>query len=346
MGAPRVLLVDDDQQLGRMLKTSLEYSGREFIVVDVPSGEEALLELGRGRIDLLVTDLRLPGINGLELVERARQVSPNTSSIIITGHPTEEDRRKAESLGVITFIQKPIGTSFFLEAVERGLEIGVQEIAGVEIDDEEIPKVADRLTGLRRELGADAVFLLDERGQIVVRAGDLTELDLDAALPSLLSAFSAGLKVSSFLGSYLPSNFQYFDGDSHDIYLTNVGAYYSLLIAFRGHQEAGQMGSVVHFGRRTAGALLEELSRMGVVEGTQGDSRTPDPEEKASERQTIEMDEGDLKKAARDTDKLSAEQYWDDATSEATASDSAGGDSLTYDQARKLGLVDEEKEGE
>ena len=58
MTAPRILLVDDQRQVSRMLRASLELSGQDYNVADVASAEEALIELSRGPIDLLGTDVR------------------------------------------------------------------------------------------------------------------------------------------------------------------------------------------------------------------------------------------------------------------------------------------------
>ncbi len=346
MSAPRILLVDDQRSDSRSYRSRLELSGRAYTVIDVPSGEEALLELNRSSIDLVITGLRLPGISGLELLEKVRQLSPKARALVITAHPSKEARARAEELGVVAFLEKPLETSPFLEAVERALELSVEAGAPVQVLEEEKPRMAERLIQLRRELGADATYLLDDQGRIVVRAGDLTDLDLEAAVHSLMSAFSAGLKVSSLLGSLLPANFQYFDGDSHDIYLTNIGAFYALLIAYRGRQAAGQMGSVVHYGSRAANDLLAALSSMGVVEQeVLEESNEPGEENSAVvvDEQTqiaFEVDAADLEAAAEQLEHEEVDSYWEDA---AQSTPRGGeGDALTFEQARKLGLLGDE----
>ena len=65
---PRILIVDDQRDITRMLRLAVEALGRGYSVADVPSAEEALLEVRRAAVDLLITDLRLPGISGLELI--------------------------------------------------------------------------------------------------------------------------------------------------------------------------------------------------------------------------------------------------------------------------------------
>lgn len=84
MGMKRVLIVDDAIDLGRMLQDALKVMHPEIPITVVPSAEEALLELTRFSFDLLVTDLRLPGMNGLELIRKIRVRQPNIKVILMT----------------------------------------------------------------------------------------------------------------------------------------------------------------------------------------------------------------------------------------------------------------------
>ena len=338
MSASRILLVDDQRQVSRMLRSSLEFSGREYVVVDVPSGEEALAELMRGPIDLLVTDLKLPGMTGLELIEKARELNPSARAIIITGHPSEEARERAESLGVVAFIPKPIKTNYFLEAVERALVLSEIPSSPVKIFDELMHRMIGRLTRMQADLGAEAIMLLDDRGNIIARSDQGIDLNLEAALPALMTAFRSGLKVSALLESLLPTNFQYFDGDTHDIYLTNVGAYYGLLIIYRGKQAPGQMGTVVHYGRRAVGDLLDYLSMMGAAMPSRMADRSEDWEDSADDGEP----EIDIESIALEDDKVDANEFWEEAVSESVAQTQIDGEALTYEQAQKLGLVSDD----
>jgi CheY-like chemotaxis protein len=328
-----------------MLRSSLEFSGREYVVIDVPSGEEALKELERGPIDLLVTDLKLPGLSGLELVEKSRELNPNARSIVITGHPTDEAREKAEELGVVAFMPKPIRTSYFLEAVERALVLSEDTNSPIKVFDDLMHRLIDRLTQMQGDLGAEAILLLDDRGRILARSDQGIDLNLETALPALVTAFRSGLKVSGMLESLLPTNFQYFDGNTHDIYLTNVGAFYGLLIIYRGKQEPGQMGTVVHYGRAAVGDLLDHLSLMGAAMP----SRMGDTEEAwESEPVTAEEEEEsiDLEAVAQESEDLDADEFWEDAVSKTDQQPHIDGEALTYEQAQKLGLLTKDQEDE
>jgi CheY-like chemotaxis protein len=343
MRVPRILLVDDERQVSRMLRSCLELSGLDCIVVDVPSGEEAVIELGRGPVDLLVTDLKLPGISGLELLLKMRQLNPEARSILITGHPSEEARAQAQALGVVAFLPKPIRTNFFLEAVDRALSLSRPPELPVKVHEEGRAAMAEHLMAVLGELGAAAAYLVDEDGQLVVQAGYLGDVDLKSALTPLTAAFRAGLKVSGLLGALLPSNFQYFDGDAYDVYLTNVGSFYGLLIVFDGKQDPSRMGSIIRLGRKAADDMLSALSRMAPAEplppGTRGREKEPQPP--ASEEAGPVPD---LDSAARQIQPKDAEEFWSRAASSGKQEPGEDG-AITYDQARKLGLISDKPEG-
>jgi hypothetical protein len=183
-------------------------------------------------------------------------------------------------------------------------------------------------------------MLLDDQGHLVARAGDVGDFDLQEGLPSLMAARQAALGVSQFLRAAKPSNFHHFNGDTHDLYLTDVDESHVLLSAFRGRQEAGQLGAVLHFGRRGAEDLLKLLSSEEVrtepkaAEETQGVAEEVDMPEK-------DLNPEDLEQAAKDVENSDAEQFWERAASETPGPAEGEGDALTYEQARKLGLVDD-----
>ena len=114
----RVLIVDDAIDLGRMLQDALKVTRPEIPITVVPSAEEALLESTRYTFDLLVTDLRLPGMSGLELISKIRLRQPGIKVILITAL-TPEDRlfRLKEEVHPDIFIRKPISIANFLESV-------------------------------------------------------------------------------------------------------------------------------------------------------------------------------------------------------------------------------------
>ena len=261
---PRILIVDDQRDITRMLRIAVEALGRGYLVSDVPSAEEALLEVRRAPVDLLITDLRLPGITGLELIKRLRNLASKAHMIVISAHADEATRAECRRLGAI-FFPKPLSLDAFLTTVQQAVSERAKPAAPEPAaTDDPSGDISDRLTRLRRDLGALAVFLIDLDGQITVRAGDVNRLDMEAVLTPLMSAFSASLKVSRALGALVPANVHFFDGDVHDVYVANVGQQFALAIIFSGERGAMQMGPVMRYGRQCADDLLNLIQRLGV----------------------------------------------------------------------------------
>lgn len=338
MSAPRILLVDDQRQVIRMLRSSLEFSGQDYTIIDVPSGEEALLELARSPVDVLVTDLRLPGISGLELLGRARQMNPEARAILLTGQPTEEIQFQAEALGVVAFLRKPLATNYFLEAVQRAVELAGSFGSPVEVLEEEKPELGDLLEGLRQALRARSALLLDLGGEVVVSSGDLGELDLRPVLPSLTTTFSAGLTASTLLGSLLPTNVQHIDGDSHQFFLLNIGAFFALLLVADGRLSEGQLESVRASGQAAANDLLGALSRMGLGESSPKLVRVrPEVGPKATDAPASSGETKASPTPAANTGQ--ADEYWEQAARERKTPAAGEGEIMPYDEARRRGIL-------
>jgi two-component system response regulator (stage 0 sporulation protein F) len=261
MPAKRILLVDDQREITRLLRSALETLGRGDVIVETPSGEEALLEFGRGGADLLVIDVRLPGISGLDVVRRVRRTNTRAPVILISGLPDPQMENEARSLGVLAFMRKPININAFLPVAERALEEGGPLESSLPSDDQ--PVVSQRLSTLRGDLGANAVFLVDMQGRITHRAGDITRIDLDPVMAEVVTVMMASLRTSQLLGGLIPSNVHFFDGDDFDLYAANVGQFYSLVVIFDGERGAGQMGPVMRYGRQCADDLLNSLVMLG-----------------------------------------------------------------------------------
>jgi len=117
-----VLIVDDQRDILKLLRATLEsLKNRELKIFEAPSGEEALLESARHKIDLLVTDYLLPGMTGVELMHKIRAKHPEAKVILITGMTDRKVRDEMLNAGATAIFDKPIPLADFLDAVERGL---------------------------------------------------------------------------------------------------------------------------------------------------------------------------------------------------------------------------------
>ncbi|MBN1991559.1 MAG: response regulator [Anaerolineae bacterium] len=107
----RILIVDDESTLVFFLKQGLQESGISCLVDDAASGEEALTKLTYNRYDLLVTDLKMPGINGFTLLEVARSLHPDISIVLMTAFGSPEVQEEAKRLKVDGYLTKPFPTA-------------------------------------------------------------------------------------------------------------------------------------------------------------------------------------------------------------------------------------------
>lgn len=116
----RILLVDDDQSLLRLLSLRLEAGGFEVLPVD--NGAAALASVPGFRPDLLITDLRMDGMDGLALFEQVHRRHPFLPVIILTAHGTIPDAVQATKRGVFSFLTKPFESRELLDQIRQALE--------------------------------------------------------------------------------------------------------------------------------------------------------------------------------------------------------------------------------
>ncbi|RMG61342.1 MAG: response regulator [Calditrichaeota bacterium] len=103
----RLLIVDDEETLTFSLYQMFINSDIDCQVVTASSGEEALERLAEGEFDLVITDLAMPGIDGLQLLSSIKQRTPRTHVIIITAYGSDERRDRAYELGADYYLEKP-----------------------------------------------------------------------------------------------------------------------------------------------------------------------------------------------------------------------------------------------
>ncbi len=116
----RVLVVDDEPELCRALGKLLARNG--YDVLSAGDGEEALRLLRQEEIHLVLTDLVMPKMGGLDLLKTGKVLSPHTEFVVITGHGTIEAAVDAMKLGAYDFVEKPFTSAVTLKTVDKALE--------------------------------------------------------------------------------------------------------------------------------------------------------------------------------------------------------------------------------
>ncbi len=101
----RILVVDDDPVICLSCKRILGSEG--FSVFTVEDGESAVKSVSREEFDLVITDVRLPDVYGLTVVEQTKAVQPQADVVVITGYPSLEDAKESIRLGAFEYLEKP-----------------------------------------------------------------------------------------------------------------------------------------------------------------------------------------------------------------------------------------------
>jgi two-component system response regulator GlrR len=127
--APHLLVVDDDADLLRLLSMRLVAAG--YRVTGVESAERALASLALERPQLVISDVQLPGIDGLQLFERIRDAHPALPVILLTAHGSIPDAVAATAQGVFTYLTKPFDGRQLLEEVSKALAMAPPARSGM-----------------------------------------------------------------------------------------------------------------------------------------------------------------------------------------------------------------------
>jgi excisionase family DNA binding protein len=119
---PRVLVADDESAVRDTLTSILELSDCD--VETVADGHAAVARLRGASYDLVITDLRMPGLDGIQVASEAKRLWPNIKVIIITGYPSQSSAIDAVNIGVDGYVTKPFKPIDVLIAMARALDLG------------------------------------------------------------------------------------------------------------------------------------------------------------------------------------------------------------------------------
>jgi len=119
----RILIVDDDPALLEALPEALRLRIEELDIDTAASAAIALEQIARTDYDAIITDIKMPGMNGLELLHRVRALRPETPTLLITGYGEHDLVIQALRGGAYDFIQKPIDRDYFVAVLKRAIQM-------------------------------------------------------------------------------------------------------------------------------------------------------------------------------------------------------------------------------
>ena len=179
----KVLVVDDDPVVSKSFDRVLARKG--YVVVSAENGQEALNKVAHEDYDAVFTDIKMPGMSGIEVAERMRAKRPWTPVVIITGYGSAENEARAEAAGVRGFLRKPLSP----EMIESSLDAAVAE--AVPAAAEMVPPGGIAARGAGATAGCTAAAAADEAGEARSVGQFLKNIALFFAAPFMALAYIA-----------------------------------------------------------------------------------------------------------------------------------------------------------
>ena len=116
----RVLVVDDEEAIRNLLQQVLQEEAYE--VVSAANGREAMTIFGREHFDLIIADIVMPEMDGVEMLLEAKHIQPKTPAIVVSGFFTEDTAQRLKSLGAAGYVAKPFQLDAIRHTIARAVE--------------------------------------------------------------------------------------------------------------------------------------------------------------------------------------------------------------------------------
>jgi CheY-like chemotaxis protein len=274
----QILVVDDDPVIRTALQRLLRRE--EYAVTEAASAEEGLRVLTRQPVDLVITDLQMPGRDGLELLDDIKERRPEIPVVMMTAYGTMDIVVQALRQGISDFVTKPFRADELLQIIERevaryrrSLPPGGEESLSLYLSSQVLDEADQLLATLRGDINARAVMLIESNGAVIAGKGAVERENI-AALAALVSGdFAATSGIASLIGEGNTFRLNYHEGETYSVYSSQIAPGVFLLIIF-GKQI--KLGAVMYYARDVV-LQLQELFQT-VVEAAKAKApptRTP-----------------------------------------------------------------------
>ena len=254
MSPARILVVDDEPHTRTFICDGLSALGITDDAVGVATADEAMAAVARQQPDLIITDVRMPGLNGLDLARYIRQTHPDVKVVVVTGYNTRDIEKTALALSVTALLKKPFGLDTLADVVRRALNNVPVTRTTAEMTPVTVEPLNRQINILKRDAGALWVGLLDSDGQIVTHTG------ADDSLEKTLNQirYQSWSSMVAQLAERGGPCFLFVEGQPHDIYMCSVTGGHSLVLMYDRRWQTSRVGAVW----LTTKLAVQEIERL------------------------------------------------------------------------------------
>ncbi|MBI5300773.1 MAG: response regulator [Chloroflexi bacterium] len=263
MSPERILVVEDEVRVSQALCRVLALpEGGGHTVEACESGETALERLQAQRFDLVITDLRMPGMSGLDLLEHVHRISPTTRTVLITAYGTPQIEARAKELAD-AYVPKPFNMQGFVRLVRQTLAMPLPESRRlIAFSETGLRAVQARIESLRSDLGAAGALMFDQAGQSLIETGRHGDLDTQALLAVIGTTMIASNQVISALQDEASFTLHFFEGKNYELYATRLSDQVFLTLLFERQGSAqGKVGMIWLALRRAVVEIRQNLNQ-------------------------------------------------------------------------------------
>jgi len=319
----RILIVDDDEKLATLLQEGLRALGEGYDVVTAGGTDEALAKVSKRPFDLVITDLMMPEVDGLQLLEALKVINPSMVTVAMTAFDSGEIRAKAESFGVYRYLSKPFSVQEFRQCVMDALQEAEQTQEVTAFSEEQLKAIDRNLSSLRTSVRAHSVALIDAAGRIISFQSVQRDLDMTSLCNALIMGNAAVVaEVASLLGGWPVCRLSYHEGNDYNVCVYTLNEDFSMVIVFG---QGVKVGQVWFYAKQ----VVDDLQRSLLGGKPAGEVEKGEPE-------ILELEaEGAAEPEGAGVGAQAAVDNWE-ALAEEVAQDFEG---LSLTEAQAMGLV-------